>query len=265
MVVGTKAASVTLSPLAVPFQSCGALNMKYPVIRGITTMVVMLCTAGCVLPPAGGYTAPYVTAQNGYAPGYGQPVYPTPGYPPTGYAAPAYGDEQYTYIDGVPYAVYGGQQEVVIFDSGLGWGFYDPAHHWHRAPDRWRDEFEHRYPGGRGYAPPAREFGGRPGFAPQGRPPEPGYRPGAYEPPAGRPPERGPERGPEPGFRPGNPPPPGRPPGPPPGPPQGRAFEGGNPPPAQRQQAAQPQRPPPPPPAQHGGSPACGQPGAPKC
>jgi hypothetical protein len=202
-------------------------------------------TSACVLPP-GGYAAPYQTAQAGYPP---PAEYPPGYYPPP--PPPAYPDAYtFSYIDGYPYALFGGQQEIVIFDPGLGWGFYDPYHHWHPAPDRWRNEFEHRYPGGRGYAPPPpREFGARPGAPPPGRPPE-GFRPGAFQPEPGRPggpgperaPERPPERGPEPRVN------------------------------APRPEAARPEAPhpeaaraPAPAPRPAGRVPACGEPGAPRC
>jgi hypothetical protein len=132
--------------------------------------------AGCVVPPPGGYPAQapyYPPPQTSYVP-------PPPDYP----------GEQYVYTDGTPYAVVGGQQYVVLFDPGLGWGFYDGYHRWHGAPPRWRDDFERRYPGGRGYAPgPPREANFRPGAPPPGRPggpppARPGGEPAAFARPA---------------------------------------------------------------------------------
>ncbi len=262
--------------------------------RGVS-LAMAFATSGCVVPP-GGYGAPYQTAQAGYGypqqyaqpgyppsvyvptsppqPAYQPPVYQSPAYPP-----PSYDTDQYDFIDGVPYAVFGGQQEVVVFENGLGWGFYDPYHRWHRAPDRWREEFERRYPGGRGYAPPAqRAYEAQPGFRqggvpggvpgqypgraaepnerqggnqpPPGRPPEPNVRQGAFQPGGSRPPEPGPR--PEAAGRPANEPG-GRPP------PEPRPEQHVNAPQPQPQRAAPPQQ------HQGGSIPACGQPGAPRC
>ncbi len=265
------------------------------VLSALISAVVVPLTA-CVAPP-GGYAAQYQGAQPGYPPavypaapsqqpGYQPPTYQPPAYQQGYYPPPApattYPDDQYTYVDGVPYAVYGGQQEVVVFDSGLGWGFYDPYRHWHAAPDRWRNDFDHRYPGGRGYnPPPPREFSGRPGFAPGinpgGRPPDPAIRPGAFQERPGEPRGdlRGGQRAPEPagrpepgrpmeqGFRPGGEPQGGRPGFAPRG--EEQRVNAQQPP---RPQSAPPpqQRAAPPPQQQHGGGfPACGQPGAPRC
>jgi hypothetical protein len=229
-------------------------------LRGAAVLAA-LAASGCVPPPSG-YAASYQTAQAGYpypqqyAPQYAPPA---PQYAPQPYAVPAEPnvlddpeEEQYTYNDGIPYAVYDGQQEVMIFQNGLGWGFYDPYHRWHRAPRHMWEEFEHRYPEGRGYAPPPpREFGFRPGFAPPpGRPPEHYYRQGNFE-----------QRPPEPAFR-------------------QREEQGGHSPqfarPEEHANAPQQQRPAPPPPPQpqrqapppppqrpaQTGAP-CGQPGGP--
>lgn len=257
--------------------------------RSVVVLAMLTPVSACVVPP-GGYASQYPTAQPGYppavypAPAYQGPAYQTPTYQPPPYQpayypppapAPSYPDDQYTYIDGIPYAEYSGQQEVVVFDSGLGWGFYDPSRHWHPAPERWRNDFDHRYPGGHGYnPPPPRDFGARPGFSPGitpgGRPPDPAIRPGTFQEPRGqRAPEPPPSR---PGvFRPSEPPA-GRQGGEPPGGHPGFAPRGEE----QRVNAPQPPRPQaPPPPQQHaappspqphgGGFPACGQAGAPRC
>jgi len=119
---------------------------------------------------------------------YAQP-YPPPGYPlplpfpmvvvdPFGSLYPGY-----AYNDGAPTLLIDGILFPLIF-LGDEWGYYDPYHVWHRAPDAVYRHLEERRRAGVAFrtAPPPHPMGGAPGravegrpaVAPGGRPPEPG-------------------------------------------------------------------------------------------
>ncbi len=61
------------------------------------------------------------------------------------------GSDGITYVGDAPVAEIDGEQAFLIYgDDDLGWGYYDHAHHWHGAPDRFRNHMERFHPGGRG-------------------------------------------------------------------------------------------------------------------
>ena len=62
-----------------------------------------------------------------------------------------------SYVGGAPVAVIGGETVFLVYADGPGWGYWDHYHHWHGAPERFRDHLEHFHPRGagfRGYAGP---------------------------------------------------------------------------------------------------------------
>ena len=66
------------------------------------------------------------------------------------YAAGDEGVDGVTYVGGEPEAVIDGAPVFLVFGGVLGWGYYDHWHHWHGAPDRYRQHLEHFHPDGRG-------------------------------------------------------------------------------------------------------------------
>jgi endonuclease YncB( thermonuclease family) len=65
------------------------------------------------------------------------------------------------YVDGVPTAEIDGQTVFFAYADGLGWGYWDPGHHWHGAPAQFSAHLDHFHPAGaglRGFA--SRSVGG---------------------------------------------------------------------------------------------------------
>jgi hypothetical protein len=91
------------------------------------------------------------------------------------FAAGDDGSDGITYAGGVPVAVIGGVTTFLVFGGAAGWGYYDPAHHWHAAPAGVQAHMQHYHPGAsglRGYqGGVVLAHGTQPGF-PRG--PEPG-------------------------------------------------------------------------------------------
>lgn len=248
--------------------------MSRPILT-FSLMSTGLLLAGCVPPPCGNYAggscyqtpASYNPAQVYQpAPSYPSQAYPAPSYQPDTvyqqapppydpYAAPPgqyIGPDGLTYLDGAPYAVFGGEQVAVIYDPGFGgWGYFDRERHFHGAPPEFRERMERFHPGGRGFQSQGGFRGGtdrggfrpdndrrpppgvRPSFAPPGAPREGGFREGERR-EGGPPPnfqrgelppnfQRG---GPPPNVARGGPPPNVAPAAPPPGLPPG-GFRGG--------------------------------------
>ena len=134
------------------------------------------------------------------APSYGAPP------PPYGVPSPVYGMPPpacgippaaagYAVMGGTPMVLLDGAWVAFTFAGGLGWGYYDGWHHWHRAPERYWGGLERRYPHGEGLRGSPRRGGPygmprssafRPGYQHPGRAPAPfvhpggaGFRPGA--------------------------------------------------------------------------------------
>jgi hypothetical protein len=126
--------------------------------RALLLLPVLLPLGGCYEPPA---NADYGYAQPGYPPpGYPPSGYPSSGYPPSGYPPPTYegytavpadpyggGYPGYSYNDGAPTFLDAGVTVPLVFFGGA-WGYYDHAHHWHRAPDRVARDLDARRSGG---------------------------------------------------------------------------------------------------------------------
>jgi endonuclease YncB( thermonuclease family) len=60
------------------------------------------------------------------------------------------GADGVTYIGGAPVATIEGESVFLVYGDDLGWGYYDHYHHWHGAPDRYRNHMEHFHPDGHG-------------------------------------------------------------------------------------------------------------------
>lgn len=56
-----------------------------------------------------------------------------------------------SYVGGAPVALIDGESVFLVLGAAdLGWGYYDHYHHWHGAPDRFRNHMERFHPGGHG-------------------------------------------------------------------------------------------------------------------
>ncbi len=76
---------------------------------------------------------------------------PPEGPPQVAFVAGDDGVDGITYVGGVPTAVIDGESVFLVLGAaGLGWGYYDHYHHWHGAPDRYRNHLERFHPGGHG-------------------------------------------------------------------------------------------------------------------
>ena len=139
--------------------------------------IALLPLAACVVQPA-----PY------YPPGYAYPgAYPAPGY--------VYSGEGYTYIDGYPAMVVGGET-LFLLQLGGAWGYYDRERNWHHAPPRMSERLrvdhpqglpprsQHQTPGGVNHMPDPRPAGRpQPGAGQQQYPGHPAAQQPRQQPP----------------------------------------------------------------------------------
>jgi hypothetical protein len=76
---------------------------------------------------------------------------PPPEQPQYAFVAGDDGVDGISYVGGAPVAMIAGESVFMVYgDDALGWGYYDHYHHWHGAPDRYRNHLEHFHPGGHG-------------------------------------------------------------------------------------------------------------------
>ena len=90
-----------------------------------------------------------IDPSDNYVPGVaysgGQPI-------PAAFAAAAPSDGM-AFVEQQPFTLVEGEPAPVVFEPGMGWGFWDRSLVWRRAPARWQDRLERRYPRGSGLRP----------------------------------------------------------------------------------------------------------------
>jgi endonuclease YncB( thermonuclease family) len=73
-----------------------------------------------------------------------------PGPPPYVLVAGDDSADGITYIGGAPTVMIDGALVFLAYGGALGWGYWDPGHHWHGAPARYAAHMDHYHPGGAG-------------------------------------------------------------------------------------------------------------------